>query len=123
MRPETSLAHILNDFDRKVETAELEHVYEKFLLHKQKVKAIDVWTDDLEGKLEQQHTEKQAYNMAINLMQKEDFVNIHCYVFTGESFKKIIESLSEIGLIKYRIIGFNDVVKPFNEFIIILEKT
>ena len=55
LRPETSLAHILNDFYRAATVPDLEHIWEHIFL-KREVSAIAAWKGDIQSLLDNNGT-------------------------------------------------------------------
>lgn len=122
LRQETSLSHILNDHLRREYSPDFEHVFEHFFM-KRELSSREIWTGKFQEKLgNQRFTIEQAFSVARQKISDDGYVDVHCHVFTGESFKDIVQSLIRLGLIKYRIIGYQDVVRPYNEFLVTLEK-
>ena len=122
LRPETSLSHLINDYSRSIKVPEIEHVFEHFYL-KREVSSREIWSGTFQEKLrEQRYTLEQAYYVATEMIKKSGYVDVHCHIYTYSSFKDIIDSLIKLKLINYRILGSRDVIKPYNEFIFILEK-
>lgn len=122
LRPETTLAHVLNDYFRDIKVPELEHVFEHFFL-KRELSSREIWSNDFQEKLScQRYTVNQAYTMAVQKIRDSGYVDVHCHVYTYESFKDLMNSLIELKVIKYCILGSQDVVKPYNEFFMTLQK-
>jgi hypothetical protein len=122
LRPETSLAHIMNDFYRAVTAPDLEHIFEHFFL-KREVSAAAAWKGDMQLLLEQQrYTLEQAYTIAQRKFETEGYVDVHCHVFTGAAFLAAIRQLIAAKFIHYKIIDFVEVEKPYNEFLCTLAR-
>jgi 2-polyprenyl-3-methyl-5-hydroxy-6-metoxy-1,4-benzoquinol methylase len=122
LRPETSLAHIINDFYRAVTTPDLEHIFEHLFL-KREVSASAAWKGDIQSLLEQQrYTVEQAYKIARQKFESEGHVDVHCHVFTGAPFLAMIQHLIAAKFIHYKIVDFVEVEKPYNEFLCALAK-
>ena len=119
---ETTLAHILNDHLREITAPDFEHVFEHFFM-KRELSSREIWTGKFQEKLgNQRFTIEQAFSVARQKISDDGYVDVHCHVFTSESLKDIVQSLIKLGLIKYRIIGYQDVVMPYNEFLVTLKK-
>lgn len=122
LRPETSLAHILNDFHRAVTVPDLEHIFEHLFL-KREVSAAAAWKGDLQPLLEQQrYTLEQAYTRAQRRFETEKDIDVHCHVFTGASFLALLHQLIAAKLVPYQIVDFVEVEKPYNEFLCVLAR-
>jgi 2-polyprenyl-3-methyl-5-hydroxy-6-metoxy-1,4-benzoquinol methylase len=122
LRPETSLAHIMNDFYRAVTVPDLEHILEHLFL-KREVSATAAWKGDIQLLLEQQrYTLDQAYTIARQKFETEGCVDVHCHVFTGAAFLTAIQQLIAAKFIHYQVVDFVEVEKPYNEFLCTLAK-
>ena len=122
LRPETSLAHIMNDFYRAVTVPDLEHIFEHLFL-KREVSATAAWKGDIQSLLEQQgYTLVQAYAIAQRRFETEKDIDVHCHVFTGASFLALLQQLIGAKLVPYKIVDFVEVEKPYNEFLCTLAR-
>ncbi len=122
-RPVTPLSHILNDFHQNVTTADFAHVFEHIYL-KRNITAGDVWNNKAQSKINtERFTAHDAYRRTTHEMEPGKYPDVHCHVFTSQDFMSIIKMLIDLHLIAYAIRSFEDVKRPYNEFIIILQKT
>ncbi len=123
LRHETSLAHILNDHLRAMKAPDFQHVFKHFFL-KRDVSSAEVWRGQHKQKLLcSKPTVQYAYQLASRLLAQEPYVDVHCHVFTSNSFKPILQSLIELQLIDFYLTSLVDVVEPYNEFLVFLRKS
>jgi 2-polyprenyl-3-methyl-5-hydroxy-6-metoxy-1,4-benzoquinol methylase len=122
LRPLTPLSHILDDYHRNIKKAEVDHVFEQLYLL-QDIKAKDVWNGQLSGlTMKPRRSASETYNDAVHVYDTEQYPEVHCHVFTSQQFMIILQELIEMKLIPYSISEFEDVINPYNEFIVILQK-
>ncbi len=123
LRPITPLSHFLNDYQRNVKTADFAHVFEHIYL-KRNVTAGDVWNNKAEEKIKiPRFTAKDAYARTLFELEPGKYPDVHCHVFTSLQFLDMIDTLISLQLVPYTVHKFEDVKKPFNEFIVILKKS
>jgi SAM-dependent methyltransferase len=122
LRPLTSLSHILNDYFRNIKKAEVDHIFEHLYLFRD-IKTLDVWNGQLsEQIMKPRRSALETYQDAIHIYETEPYSEVHCHVFTSQQFMTILQELIEMKLIPYSISAFEDVINPYNEFIVILQK-
>ena len=51
------------------------------------------------------------------------YIDVHCWVFTPESFTRIFDELSKVGLFPYKVVSFHTTADRDMEFFITLEPT
>jgi SAM-dependent methyltransferase len=122
VRPVTPLAHFINDYYQNVKTANFDHVFEHIYL-KRNVKSGDVWNNRVADKINvKRFSAEEAYQRTLYEMEPGKYPDVHCHVFISQGFLDIINTLIEMKLIAYTVYKFEDVSKPYNEFILILKK-
>jgi SAM-dependent methyltransferase len=122
LRPLTSLAHILNDYYLSKNKANLEHIFEHIYL-KREVTSKDIWQGEFEDKIRLgRYSLVEAYKRAMSYLDSGEYIDVHCHVFTCESFVNIMIDISESGFIDYQIVGVDEVAEPSNEFLIVMRK-
>ena len=111
LRPTSTVADLLRahaeDLERPSKWQMLESIF-----YYRPLRADDVWAGDF-SKLEH-----SRYSVKAALKESEraerEYVDIHCYVFTAESFGRLISDLAET--IGWRISALGDVAYGSNEF-------
>ncbi len=122
LRPPTPLSHILDDYYRNVQTAELDHIYEHIFVFRD-IKADDIWQGQLsEHNMKTRYSAPNAYSAATKELNSGKYVEVHCHVFTSEQFMTILKTLIDMGILPFTICAFDDVINPYNEFIVLLQK-
>ena len=123
LRTLTPLSHLLNDYHRNIEKADFEHVFEHIYL-KREISSSMFWNNSLGNALSKaRFTVSDAYARSLREIGPDKYPDIHCHVFTGPYFMEVIESLIEMRLLRYSICAFEDVRRPFNEFLVVLQKS
>jgi 2-polyprenyl-3-methyl-5-hydroxy-6-metoxy-1,4-benzoquinol methylase len=121
-RPVTSLSHFLNDYAQNIKTANFDHIFEHIYM-KRNITAADVWNNRVADKINvKRFSAQEAYRTALREMEPGKYPDVHCHVFTGQDFLSIVNTLIEMNLISYTVHKFEDVTRPYNEFILILKK-
>lgn len=84
------------------------------------VKAADVWQQRHHDLLKQRRfTSEQALANAAK-HAKEPYADVHCYAYTQESFKGLLEDLDEFSLIGFQELKVFPTVTGSNEFHVVL---
>lgn len=63
-----------------------------------------------------------AFEFADKALSSDEFIDIHCHVFTPASFLEIIERLSHLGLLRYELASFHPTARDDLEFFASLRK-
>jgi rhamnosyltransferase len=121
-RPATPLSHFLDDYQQNVKTADFDHVFEHIYL-KRDITTGDAWNNKVADKINiKRFSAEDAYQRTIYEMEPGKYPEVHCHVFTSQDFLNIVNTLIEMKLIDYTVHKFEDVSRPYNEFILILKK-
>ena len=67
--------------------------------------------------------ERGALELAKKSELDSQYYDVHCQVFTQQSFLEIFSSLARMNLIDFRLNKFFETMPGANEFIVSLEKT
>lgn len=123
LRPETTLSHILNDHFRSVRSPELEHVFEH-IFFKRDVSAREMWEGTCHEKLARpRYSIQEAFDLAARMVRDDGYVDVHCHVFTSQSFRDILSGAIDLGLTALRIDSYQEATFPYNEFLITLKSS
>jgi hypothetical protein len=64
----------------------------------------------------------KTYEMCLDSLERNKYVDTHCTVFTPHSFFEILKGLIEFGLLDYKVAVFYDTAEGEYEFIVQLQK-
>jgi SAM-dependent methyltransferase len=73
------------------------------------------------AKVTPHNTFEQVMAVAARAQQPDDYVDVHCSVFTPRSFARLMGQLAGHGLLQLACAGFQDSVYPVLEFYVFLE--
>jgi SAM-dependent methyltransferase len=123
IRPVTSLAQIIRNYDEDLEIPNVYQVFEQLYMYRP-IKAGDVWNNEYEHLLDRKRfNPKQALESAKKEVSGKKYVDVHCHIFDYNSFLCLHQDLYSMGYIDLALTGSKDVEKPGNEFFVILKKT
>lgn len=120
----TSLAQVIRNHHEDLESPNVYQVFDHIYFRRPISVGSQVWNNDFQHLLEtkQFNSADEALQIAQSLIAQKGYVDSHCNVFSCESFIEICVELKLSGYIDLEIVGFEDVQKPYNEFMVILEK-
>jgi predicted SAM-dependent methyltransferase len=121
----TSLAQVIRNYHEDLNSPSVYQVFDHIYFRRPISVGSQVWNDDFHHLLEKKefNSAGEALQVAQSLITKKGYVDAHCNVFSSESFIEICKELKLSGYIDLEIMGFEDVQKPYNEFLIILRKS
>lgn len=122
LRAETQIKDLIDRFQRDVSRPEVKDVFDQIFWHRP-VKNDDYWQGRIKQKLNKRRFSNalEAWNTAEKKVEEQGYVDIHCNVFTGESFQSLINHLFEAKLINFKIHHFADIQEPLKEFNVVLK--
>lgn len=112
----TSLSRMIDARGNKIHSAGT--VAEYYLKVVKKDGSI-AWNDDSIGVYQNVHTLKNALE-GIEKVKKGEYIDVHAWVFTPESFISLIKDLNSLGFIQLQVLDFFETVG--HEFFVILKK-
>lgn len=123
LRNTTSLAQFIRNYDESLDTPNLYQVFDA-MYYNRPIKGIDVWNENFDHLMGKKRFKNSldALKDAYGRIQKEKYVDIHCNVFTYQSFLDICQELALSGYMSLKVIGAKDIEKPGNEFLVFLQK-
>ncbi|MBD9443987.1 hypothetical protein IB248_00075 [Rhizobium sp. RHZ01] len=65
-------------------------------------------------------TKRQAFSLAENALRTGVYRDCHCWVFTADRFREILDEVASLGLIEYEWVGFTPPTKYMIEFYVML---
>jgi SAM-dependent methyltransferase len=123
VRPLTTLSDLLFAREEKLVAPSVRQVFES-LYYYRPIRAKNVWAPSAEdeGLLERRRyqTADIAWQMAKEKIQKNSFLDVHCTVFTYESFLDLMMELEHAGYTRLKVLHSADVQPLSNEFRILL---
>ena len=121
-RRNTNFIDLLRNYREKIEKPDFYHILEHFYYHKN-ISAKEVWDKaDYSDKVRQQ---RFSPNDALKHAQKhadEAYADVHCHVYTSDSFQEILHILQDLNLISFSIRNITHPLVDSNEFHVVLEK-
>ncbi len=104
VRRNTTVVDLLRNHEESIKKPNFYNILEHFYYHKS-VSASDVWSNDFKEKLGVKRYELEE---AIDVAKKhslENYADVHCHVFTTDSFCELFEELGEINKIKFGVMN------------------
>ncbi|MGM0882774.1 MAG: methyltransferase domain-containing protein [Bacillota bacterium] len=94
-----------------------------YLSNVAKINTADTWSPDFDASnVERYHSDDSAMCHCIENFQNNEYLDVHCSVFTSHSFLELFNQLSRLHLVNFKIAKFYETERLSNEFIIILQK-
>ncbi len=122
IRNNTTFIDLLRNRDRQLRKPDFYQILSHFYFHKD-VTAQDTWSQaDISEKIGKlRFSAHEAIALATRL-SAQDYADVHCNVFTRDSFWENLNILTEINEIPYRITEMSEVAPFANEFCVILTR-
>lgn len=99
----SSLGDIMDAYYRKLRKPSYKHVFDHFNLAVS-LDAGRAWRDGVDpSALKRMHTINDAMNACEDILKQDRYIDVHCTVFTEDSFAEIINSLQAIKLCNFKI--------------------
>ena len=120
-RENTTLFDVISMHHDKVKKPTFKHIVDHIYYYKN-IKGKNVWLNEND---ELKKHFRFSYKKAIDLATKNaalPYADVHCHVYTFQSFYRIILNLIELEYINFSLIDFQNVQYMKNEFHIVLEK-
>lgn len=78
-----------------------------------------------EGNIPEKLEPRMSFTEALERSEKlaEGYADVHCWIFTTETFQRIIEALNSSGHITWKIAAIEDVQEGENEFRVLMQRT
>jgi SAM-dependent methyltransferase len=119
MRRNTTFIDLLRNYDERVQKPTVYQILEHFYYHKS-VSATEVWEGTHHDKLD---VLRFSVGEALEVARKHaaaSYADVHCHVFTSESFRGVISPLMELGMVPFEIEMMGSTVPMTNEFHVLL---
>lgn len=116
---------VLGAYLEKHKKAATSTLYDYFSEHRNNVIADEVWNNPYRdfSKKPRRYKETEAYQMCLDNLKPDRYVDSHCHVFTPYSFFEIIKSLILHDLFPFEIIEFVDTPQNLLEFYVTFRKS
>ncbi len=122
LRPVTNTADVLDNYFQKLRKPSFRHIYDHFSNFTE-LDIVEAWSDDFDGsKVKPSNPPQHAYNACLDALEHDKYIDSHCSVFTQESFFELLNSISELGLLDFKIRKNFSVERHMFEFFVQLEK-
>ncbi|MBM9602725.1 methyltransferase domain-containing protein [Desulfopila inferna] len=122
LRPETIIADLLDAYYRKLKKPSIRHIYDHFSLFAE-IDIVEAWKEGFDGsKLVPAKDPHKVKGICEDAFNNEKYIDSHCWVFTADSFIRLLDVLNRIGLLDFRIRRFFTVDYHNFEFVVQLEK-
>lgn len=123
LRSETRIEAVLNSYLVRARIPQplsiLDHV-----INVVKVDVAQAWATRLDKEsLEKHHSVSDAIRMASEAIERKTYHDVHCWVFTPESFATLMGELGAHGLINLECERFSDTEENSNEFFVSMRQT
>ena len=90
-------------------------------LNSARVNNIDAWEHRLDPlQLQPVHTAEEAIHLARDSLENGNYYDVHCWVFTPQSFADLFARAGEAGLIRFACRAFHDTERYQIEFFVTL---
>jgi Methyltransferase domain len=120
LRRETSLADILNSYLLRARKPLPISILD-FCLNVARVNSVDAWEHRVDpSRLKPSYTVDGAISIARDSLENGNYHDVHCWVFTPESFADLFAKAGEIGLIRFACGAFHDTEQYEMEFFVTL---
>lgn len=120
-RRNSTFIDMLRNYEESVRKPDFYQILDHFYYHKA-VTAVEVWEGKHQDKLKRmRYSTKQAVEVAEN-HARQSYADVHCHVFTCDTFVEVLTPLTELGKIKFELIMIDETVPMTNEFHVLLKK-
>ncbi len=122
LRPITEAADLVDNYLNKIRKPSFRHIYDHF----SNFADLDItaaWTPGFDGSdLVPQKTAAQTYAVCLDALKGDKYIDSHCSVFTEDSFFDLLATISELGLLDFKIRRNFSINRGAFEFFVQLEK-
>jgi SAM-dependent methyltransferase len=122
LRSITNIADILENYLRKIRKPSNRQIFDHFSNFVE-IDIEKIWSGKIDQKrLKPLYDQRMAYGSCLDAIKNDRYVDSHCSVFTHFSFIDLLSSLSDLGLLDFRMKNFFGVAEGSFEFVVQLEK-
>lgn len=121
-RPVSVPADLLEAYFRKLRKPSVRDIFDHFSTIVD-VNLVETWQPGFDGSnIERPDSYHKAYAACRRAVDNGEYIDSHCWVFTPQSFIHLLDVLSRLGLLDFRIRRFFDVAHNTCDFVTQLEK-
>jgi SAM-dependent methyltransferase len=121
-RRPTEMPEVIEAYVRRARRPQLWNILDHVL----NVRSVDghaAWEGPLDlDRIPNLHTFEQAFSLAESTIHTEDYHDVHCWVFTPESFAELMATMVQNGLMDLECREFRDTQKGTIEFAVFLRR-
>ena len=122
LRPETTLADLIDAHLKKLRKPSTRHIYDHFANFAE-VDVMAAWSKDFDpSSLSRKNTKQRIYGVCKDAIENDKYVDSHCSVFTHDSFFNLLQGISELGLLDFKVKKVFPTKRGMFEFFVQLEK-
>lgn len=122
LRSLTEAADLVDNYLNKRRKPSFRHIYDHFSNHAE-LDITQAWQEGFDGKLlKPGKSARQTYLACLDALENDKYVDSHCSVFTEQSFFDLMSTISELGLLDFRVKKYFPVKHGMFEFFVQLEK-
>lgn len=116
IRPLSTVINLLECYDKKLTKPTLYQIFEAIHLYRP-IKAKDIWNNEYQHLLKKSRfTITDSMRRAIKETTNKPYVDVHCHIFTTESWALLMRELRQLDKLSFEISLTNDVYFGGNEF-------
>ena len=121
VRRETTFIDLLKNYNENIKKPDFYHILEHFYYHKS-ITTQDAWTNSYGDKIKKLRFDAQTAVELAEKHVKEPYADVHCHVWTSNSFKESFNILVELKKTLFKLELITQPLKMNNEFYVILRK-
>ena len=122
LRNVTTTSDVVDSYLRKLRKPSYRHIFDHFANYTE-LDILTAWSAGFDGaELQPMNSPAHALKACQDAMQDDRYIDSHCSVFTEKSFFPLLESVSALGMLDFRIHKFFPVKPGMFEFVVQLEK-
>lgn len=122
LRAESTVGELLEAYFNKSRKPTVRQIWDHFSLFSE-LDIVTAWQHSFDPKtIVPKYDLNKAYTFCLDSVNHNKYVDTHCWVFTSKSFLIVLEHLSKLGLLDFKMRRFFDVAPNSFEFVVQLEK-
>ena len=123
LRTETTAADLLSCYQARLTKPSTQQIFDH-VRHHVPLQGLDLWNPPTEEtQLKTAHSENQAWELTLQAMQSDEYMDAHCSILTPHSLFSNLKRIEQAGLISFVLDGFYDTTPGEIDFQLRLRKT
>lgn len=120
----TNLRELVRNYHENIKAPTIHHVFDQLYYHRP-IKAENVWNNNYNHLLLKQRfgSAEDALNEAKKRLNNNIYVDVHCNVFTYESFLDIVNEMEKTRFTTLSLYLSQNIIEPYNEFYVLLKNS